>query len=117
MFQKKTFSSVKAVLISEEDGNVSEIDLDISSEKREIYKILKGPATFIGQWPEKDVVIMKCRESVFELMKNRNTLPPPFHEEDTIGPILLVRMNEDSDPKDFTLEEYHGMCASPLRTD
>lgn len=100
------FSSVKAVLISEEEEHITEIDLDISSEKREIFKLLKGPGTFIGQWPEIDVVIMKCRESIFSLMENRNTLPPPFETEKVLGPILLIRMDENSDPQDFTLEEY-----------
>lgn len=103
---RKTFEPVKAVLISEEDGNITEIDLNISSEKREVYHILKGGATFIGQWPEIEVVIMKCRESVFELMENRNKLPKPFDKECTKGSILLVRMDENSDPQDFTLEEY-----------
>jgi hypothetical protein len=100
------FSPVKAVLISEEEGHVTEIDIDISSEKREIFSILKGQATFIGQWPEIDVVIMKCRESVFDLMTNRNVLPAPFDTEIVVGPILLIRMDENSDPQDFTLEEY-----------
>ena len=96
----------RAVLISEEEDHVTEIDLDISSEKREIFNILKGQATFIGQWPELDVVIMKCRESIFELMLNRNVLPAPFDTEAVVGPILLVRMDENSEPLDFTLIEY-----------
>ena len=109
---RKTFEPVKAVLFSEEEGHITEIVLDISSEKREIFKILKGSATFIGQWPELDVVIMKCRESIFELLENRNKLPKPFDEERTFGPILLVRMDENSEPQNFTLEEYHQFAAS-----
>jgi hypothetical protein len=112
MFKNEVFTSVKAVLVSEEENNISEIDLDISSEKREIFKILKGPATIIGQCYDTNVVAMKCRheESFFELMKNRNTLPKPFHEEtDIVGPILLVRMNEHALPEDFTVSEYTVM--------
>ena len=110
MFKNETFQPVKAVLISEEEGNVSEIDLDISSEKREIFKLLKGPATFIGQCYETNIVAMKCRESVFDLLENRNTLPKPFHEETEIyGPVLLVRMNEKAEPEDFTLDEFSKM--------
>ena len=100
------FSPVKAVLISEEEGHITEIDVDITSEKREIFKILRGPGTFIGQWPDIDVVVMKCRESIFSLMENRNQLPPPFHEEQVLGPVLLIRMDENSDPHNFTLEEF-----------
>jgi hypothetical protein len=94
-----------AVLIKEQFGNIQEIDLDIEPSKNEIFLRLGGPVTFIGQWPDLDVVIIKCRhgESL-----NRNTLPTPFKTEEVYGPILLVRMDENSDPRDFTLEEYLG---------
>ena len=93
----------KAVLIGEQENDMSEIDLDIT----QIFLILKGPATFIGKWPELDVVIMKCRESIFELGLNHNVLPAPFDTEAVAGAVLLVRMNADSDPEDFTLSEYY----------
>jgi hypothetical protein len=94
-----------AVLIKEQFRDIQEIDLDIEPSKNEIFLRLGGPATFIGQWPDLDVVIMKCThgESL-----NRNTLPTPFKTEEVYGPILLVRMDENSDPRDFTLEEYLG---------
>lgn len=94
-----------AVLIKEQFGDIQEIDLDIEPSKNEIFLRLGGPATFIGQWPDLDVVIMKstCGESL-----NLNTLPTPFKTEEVYGPILLVRMDENSDPRDFTLEEYLG---------
>jgi hypothetical protein len=92
-----------AVLIKEEVGNIQEIDLDIDPSKNEIFLRLGGPATFIGQWPDLDVVIMKsvCGETF-----NHNVIPSPFDTEEVYGPILLVRMDENSDPRDFTLEEY-----------
>ena len=94
-----------AVLIKEQLGAIQEIDLDIEPSKNEIFLRLGGPATFIGQWPDLDVVIIRCRhgESL-----NQNTLPTPFKTEEVYGPILLVRMDENSDPRDFTLEEYLG---------
>ncbi len=98
---------VKSVLLSEDVGNISEVDLDISPSKNEIFKILKGSATFVGQWSEIDVVIMKCDHSIFELMDNRNKLPVPFDLEVIKGPILLVRMDENSEHQDFTLDEYN----------
>lgn len=49
----------KAVLIHEEMGNVEQIEIDIDPRKNEIFKILSGRATFIGQWPDIDVVIVK----------------------------------------------------------
>lgn len=96
---------MKAVLVSETFGNVSEIDLDIHPKKNEIFKILKGPGTFVGQWPDSDVVIMKCRESIFDLQKNENTLSEPFDKEVIYGPILFIRMDENADHQDLTLNE------------
>lgn len=102
------FDPVKAVLIGTKKDNITEIDLDISSHKREIFLLLKGSGTFIGQWSEIDVVIMKCRESLIDLDINENDLPEPFHTEIVLGSILLIRMNENSEPKNFTLVEYQN---------
>ena len=54
---------VRAVLINEKPNDVHEINVDLSPEKNEIYKILRGKATFVGQWEEEFVVILKCKES------------------------------------------------------
>jgi hypothetical protein len=43
--------------------------------------------------------------------KNDNILPYPFDKEDTYGKILLVRMDENSEPQDFTLDEYNSFCS------
>lgn len=93
----------KAVLIHEDDGAIIEIDLDISPVKNEIFKILGGRQTFIGQWPDIDVVILKAENAT---IKNSNTLPYPFDTEDINGKVLLIRMDENSEPQDFTLQEY-----------
>lgn len=93
----------KAILIHEEEGVIDEIDLDISPRKNEIFTHLCGKQTFIGQWPDIDVVIMKAESAT---VKNTNTLPPPFNAEDIYGKVLLVRMDAHSEPQDFTLDEY-----------
>tara|TARA_B100000405_G_C16614041_1_gene385187 strand:+ start:470 stop:769 length:300 start_codon:yes stop_codon:yes gene_type:complete len=95
-----------AVLIHEEEDKLEEINLDIDPVKNEIYKILSGRATFIGQWPDIDVVILKCVQAT---KLNQNTLPHPFHGEEVYGKILLVRMDEDSEPRDFTLKEFTSL--------
>jgi hypothetical protein len=94
---------VKCVLISEQLGNIEEIETPLSSD---MFYILKGPGTFIGQYEDLDVVVMKCRESCIELCVNQNRLPPPLDNEEVLGPILLVRMNKNSEPEDFTYEEF-----------
>ena len=95
---------VTCVLLSEDEGNISEVDINIHGN--DLYKVLKGTGTFIGQFPDTDIVIMKCDESLFELLENRNKLPEPFHDEVVNGPILLIRMDDNADPKDFTISEY-----------
>ena len=97
----------KAILIREKRGDVVEIELDISPHKNEIFKILEGRQTFIGQCPDIDVVIMKPEDGK---VKNENNLPHPFDVEDVYGKILLVRMDENSEPQDFTLDEYNSFC-------
>lgn len=100
----------KAVLIHEELDDVVEIDINIDPVKNEIFKVLQGPATFIGQWPEIDVVIMKCvrgGDPWAERERNENRLPPPFQRENVLGKVLLMRMDVDSEPQDFTLDEYN----------
>jgi len=100
---------VRAVLINEKKDDIHEINIDISPEKNEIYKILRGKATFVGQWEDKFVVILKCKESPFKLNKNKNKLPRPFSNMDIDGRILLIRMDADSEPADFTVDEYTMM--------
>lgn len=94
---------VKCVLIHEQLGDIEEIETPL---QRDLYTILKGPGTFIGQYGNLNVIIMKCREPYMELAPNQNRLPPPYDTEDVMGPILLVRMNQNSEPEDFTLLEF-----------
>jgi|TARA_Y100000389_G_scaffold75337_1_gene71989 hypothetical protein len=104
----------KAVLIHEKKDWVEEIDLDIAPSKNQIFKLLQGRQTFIGQWPDIDVVIMKPEDGV---SKNENTLPYPFSSEEVYGKILLVRMDADSEPQDFTLKEYISFRGRNKRVD
>lgn len=104
MFDEK-FDPVKAVLINVIRNDIKEINLDISSKTSQVSQYLGGSATFIGQWPELNIVIMKCRDSIFDYGFNTNKLAHPFEDEIVVGPILLVRMNENSEPEDLTLQE------------
>ncbi len=105
------YSMTKAILIHETQGDIQEIDLDIDPKKNEIFKLLGGPQTFIGQWPDIDVVIMKTDSAC---ITNENRLQPPFNEETVHGKILLVRMDENSDPQDYTLDEFYGYKRLPV---
>lgn len=91
---------IRAVLI---ENKIKEILLDINK----IHVIIRGRPTFIGQWPDIDVVIIKAEEC--DEYVNPNKLLPPFENEVVEGPILLVRMDENSEPRDFTLSEYEDL--------
>jgi len=95
---------VNCVLISEDEGNISDVDINLKSD--DLFRVLKGTGTFIGQLPNTYIVIMKCDESYFDLMENRNVLPEPFHEEKVFGPILLIYMDENAEPRDYTVSEF-----------
>ena len=92
-----------AVLIHEKLDQIREVELDLAPHVNEAHILLERHPTFIGQWPEIDVVIMK---SEIGEIPNENNLPEPFSNEDVLGPILLIKMDEQSEPQDFTLEEY-----------
>ncbi len=100
-----------AVLINEKRNDIHEIHVDISPYKNEIFKILKGKASFLGQWPDEQVVIIKTEpeEALTDLKLNTNRLPRPFTNMIVYGRILLLRMDDNADPQNFTLKEYHKM--------
>ena len=66
----------------------------------------------VGQWPEEQVVIVKTEpdESFTKLNLNLNRLPRPFTNMEVLGRILLIRMDDNADPQNFTLKEYHKMA-------
>ena len=101
----------RAVLINEKRNDIHEIHVDISPYKNEIFKILRGKASFLGQWPDEQVVIVKTEpeDSLSELLINTNRLPRPFTNMIVHGRILLLRMDNNADPQDFTLKEYNKM--------
>lgn len=92
-----------AVLIHEKLDQIREVELNLAPHVNEAHILLGRHPTFIGQWPEIDVVIMK---SEIGEVPNENNLPEPFSNEDVLGPILLIKMDEQSQPQNFTLEEY-----------
>lgn len=102
----------RAVLINEKRNDVHEVDVDISPSKNEIYKILKGKASFLGQWPDEQVVIVKRDHEdspPCELNLNQNKLPRPFTNMIVFGRMLLIRMDNNAEPQNFTIKEYNKM--------
>jgi hypothetical protein len=91
----------KAILIREKLGDVVEINLDIAPHKNEIFKILEGRQTFIGQWPDIDVVIMKPEDG-----KVKNEAPDEEEEEDDV-PDEEGQMDIEPDEEEVVEEEEY----------
>tara|TARA_R110002050_G_scaffold74087_4_gene159103 strand:+ start:734 stop:1573 length:840 start_codon:yes stop_codon:yes gene_type:complete len=96
----------KTVVIAE-DGTVAEESVDMTPSKEGPKKVLGGETTFVGQFMDLDVVILvKTFEEDEEAQRNLHSLPSPFSRKRIHGKILLVRMDENAEPKDFTKAEY-----------
>ena len=67
---------------------------------------LGGSATICASYDDIDVIVMKLREPAENTPVNPHKLPAPFQEFVVKGPMLFVRMDQNSEPKDFSLEEY-----------
>jgi hypothetical protein len=66
---------VKVVLLKA-DGTSEELDADMSPKKAATQDILGGPVSFVGQYPELDiVVIMRRKEHQADLPENQHKLP------------------------------------------
>ena len=99
---------IKSVVVHETRGDIEEIDIDLLPEKNEIANLLGGNATFLGQW-EDDLVVILVRANTENLELNANKLPRPYTNMRLFGKILMIRMDEESEPQDFTLREYETM--------
>jgi hypothetical protein len=92
---------VNAILIGTRKDDIKQIRINTDTD---IPRYLGGTGTFIGQWIDHDIVIMKCREALFELNLNNNVLSTPFTRERVMGPILLIKMDEDAEPRDLAVQ-------------
>eukprot|EP00467_Chlorarachnion_reptans_P017322 CAMPEP_0114496810 /NCGR_PEP_ID=MMETSP0109-20121206/5972_1 /TAXON_ID=29199 /ORGANISM="Chlorarachnion reptans, Strain CCCM449" /LENGTH=200 /DNA_ID=CAMNT_0001674115 /DNA_START=107 /DNA_END=709 /DNA_ORIENTATION=- len=88
-------------------AKMKEITMDMTPSKNTAAKILKGSVTFIGAMPEIDVIIMGRRD-MEGLSPNQHKLPKPYTEVKVNGDVLLVRMDENSEPQNLTMKEYEA---------
>lgn len=72
----------------------------------QMVEILGGSASILGQWPQIDVVVLRLR-SPGDAASNSHKLQPPMHDEgEQKGTLVCVRMDEESNPQNFTKAEY-----------
>lgn len=102
------------LLILKENGNIDEIKLDMDKDKNELGIYLKDKLTFIGQIirePERTniIIISGLNSNKFNKNINKCKLPIPFDKEEIYGDIVLLPMNEKSEPENIVLSEYYDL--------
>ena len=98
---------IVTVVILKVDGTQEEKLFDMTPMKNTLGKYLNDSVTFIGQYEDEQVVITKGLSNINGI--NKNILPKPFDKETHYGDIVLIRMDDDANPSDFTLDEFHLM--------
>ena len=98
-------------LLLKTNGYIKEIQIDMSEYTNNIGILLNDKITFLGQIlrePKKTnaIIIYGKNAAQKKLPKNKCILPKPF-ENDIYGDIFIICMDENSEPTNFTLEDYN----------
>jgi len=108
--------SIISVVLLHSDGRLEQIEADMTPRLDTPGRLLGGKGAFIGEWGDEQVVIMQRRDGDIggeeeneELEMNQHELPPPYDDVKVRGNILLIRMDQKAEPKDFTVEEYQNI--------
>jgi len=113
---------LKKGLLLKTDGTIIETHIDMSLNTNNIELLLnnqngqKGQITFLGQIlrePENTNAIIIYGSNAYrnKLPKNKATLPKPF-ENDIYGDIFIISMDKNSQPQDFTFDDYNEYLSS-----
>ena len=105
---------IRTGLLLKSNGNIEEIELDMSENTNNIGILLNDKLTFLGQLnrePEKinAVIIYGKNSEIRKFQINKCKLPKPFNEEIIYGDMFIICMDENSEPQDFTLNDYNEL--------
>jgi len=106
--------SIIPAVVLKADGTVEEVQYDTTPKANKIQDFLGGAPTIVGQYSLLNgVVVLKQREPSSDLPENKHQpLRFPLHNEPKVlGPLFLVRMNENATPVAFTKKEYEEFVA------
>jgi hypothetical protein len=104
---------VSCVFIPGDTGVAHEVQLDMTPKLAAPKVQLGGSPTFAGTFESLDVVVMCLREPPAGTPTNPHALPRPMGGRAVVGPLLMIRMDENSEPQHFTLKEYEAYRANP----
>lgn len=102
---------IVSVVVLKADGSAEERKLDMTPRLNMVAAVLGGPATFVGQYEEEQVVVLCRRDQTQDLPLSKHKLAPPLDGEVVRGDMVCVRMDEDAEPRDFTLAEYQAIAS------
>ncbi|MES1915376.1 MAG: hypothetical protein MHM6MM_007333 [Cercozoa sp. M6MM] len=89
------------------DGSVKQVTLDLSPRANGVATLLGGQAEFIGAFYQSDVFLLQRQRSEEQgLPRSTHRLPAPFTNYPVFGDALVVRMDENSDPKPLLSLEW-----------
>lgn len=97
------------------NGTTAQVTLDMTPSADAVGKLLGGACTFVGSYPSPlGAVIMTLRDSQ-RAPVNQHVLAPPYDRDagQLRGPLLLVRMDDNSTPQNLTTDEYEQFLAQP----
>jgi hypothetical protein len=96
---------VEAVRL-EASGELRQVRLDMTPSRDAVSQQLGGLATFVGQFSRQGVCVLCLRDPEPEVPANAGKLPYPLEEEQVNGAALMIRMSDESEPLDFSLEDF-----------
>jgi len=105
---------IKTGVLLKSNGIIQEIELDMTEHTNNIGILLNDKLTFLGQIvrePEKinAIIIYGKNAEIKNLEINKCKLPEPFEECQVPGDIFIICMDEDSEPQNFTLDDYNEL--------
>ncbi|CEO94860.1 DUF5880 domain-containing protein [Plasmodiophora brassicae] len=105
--------TVTAVLLKP-DGAVEQVSVDTTPKVNAAATLLNGNPTFVGQWPQINVVIMCSKVRDDDWAQNTHKLQVPFSKSVVYGNILLLRMDDHARPSNFTKEEWERFSSESI---
>lgn len=102
-------SNIKTGVLIYSNNTKKQISLDMAEDTNNISILLNDKLTFVGQLlrePDKcNAVIMNGINSKNKGKDINNCVIPPFNET-IYGEMFIICMDENSEPQDFTLEDF-----------
>jgi hypothetical protein len=96
------------MVILKPDGTIVEETFDSTPSKNHLSELVGGPVTILGKYHQNSVILLKLRCPQPDASVNSHVLHAPFADAEVVGPIAMVRMNNEALPEDFTKIQFQN---------